>query len=176
MTGYGGAVRRQSSRRRLQVGGTILTVDLESGPNPNFIEVGVQISGVAVNAIGARIHQLILAESSGEQAHPQCASALGCKQSQILSPTTTQFSRSVPSFRAAARNKSGSGLARCTSSLVITGMSLPSPNNFNGCSAPSRLPLVAIAQGTPNLESVCSKSLAPGRTWTVSTRFLNASL
>jgi len=56
MTGYGGAVRRQSSRRRLQVGGTILTVDLESGPNPNFIEVGVQISGVAVNAIGARIH------------------------------------------------------------------------------------------------------------------------
>src|SRR6266705_3254782 len=80
MTGYGGAVRRQSSRRRLQVGGTILTVDLESGPNPNFIEVGVQISRVAVNAIGARIHQLILAESSGKQAHPQCASALSCKQ------------------------------------------------------------------------------------------------
>src|SRR5438876_9982885 len=48
----------------------------------------------------------------------------------LLSPTATQFSRSVPSFRAAARNKSGSGLARCTSSLVITGMSLPSPNNF----------------------------------------------
>src|SRR5947199_10620632 len=78
--GEGAALSRQSARRGLEAGGTILTVDLESRPNPTFIDVGVQIGRGAVHAIGARIHQLILAESSGKQAHPQCASALSCKQ------------------------------------------------------------------------------------------------
>ena len=59
--------------------------------------------------------ELLRAVAAGEQAHSQCpATRCGASMSQMLSPTTTAFSIGAPRRSAAARNRSGSGLAYFT--------------------------------------------------------------
>jgi hypothetical protein len=47
--------------------------------NSNLIQMHIQVSRVAIHAVGSGIHQLILAEPSGEQTDPQSASTLSGK-------------------------------------------------------------------------------------------------
>ena len=82
----------------------------------------------------------------------------------MLSPMTREWAMSTPSRSAAARNRSGSGLAYRTWSRVITGTrcgSTPSVAMFGA--AVSMRPLVAIAQGMPSALRWASSSRAPGR-------------
>src|SRR5262249_55064531 len=84
-------------------------------------------------------------ESTPTPSAPQRQAA---SRSQMLSPTTAQWVIGTLSRAAAAKNRSGSGFARATSSRVITGIGPSRPRISIVRWALSRLPLVAIAQGT----------------------------
>ena len=83
-------------------------------------------------------------------------------RSQTLSPTTMACSGSTPSTAAAARNRSGSGLACRTMSLVTIGVSPGSPSIGRACFATLWRPLVAMAHGTPRAVRAASSAAAPG--------------
>ena len=71
-----------------------------------------KIGRVLVDAVRARPVQLVLAVAAGEESHAQRPRApRAASRSHTLSPTTTESSIGTPSRSAAARNRSGSGLA-----------------------------------------------------------------
>src|SRR5580692_5098628 len=80
---------------------------------------------------------------------PSAPARRAASRSQTLSPTTQAAAGSTPISAAAARNRSGSGLAWRTISRVTIGASSASPSIGCASRAISARPLVAIAQGTP---------------------------
>ena len=93
---------------------------------------------------------------------PSVPARRAASRSHTLSPTTIACRGSTPSSAAAARNRSGSGLACRTRSLVTIGVSSASPSSSRAGLAVAAYPLVAIAHLTPAPVSEASSSLAPG--------------
>jgi len=88
--------------------------------------------------------------------------------SHTLSPTTVITSASLRRRSAAARNKSGSGLAYFTSSRVTTGTREKSkPSVASEGRAVSMRLLVAMANGMSASDNAASKARAPGSGRTV---------
>ena len=93
---------------------------------------------------------------------PSAPARRAASRSQMLSPTTIEFSIGSSSRAAAARNRSGSGLACRTWSRVTIGVSAGSPSRSSaGRPVRCRL-LVAMAQGSPAAVRAASSSWAPG--------------
>src|SRR5258708_932075 len=85
----------------------------------------------------------------------------------MLSPTTKQSPGGTPSRSAAARNRSGFGLAYATWSRVTTGVPEGTASMGSGGPGGGGARLVAIAHGTRIEDNAASSSRAPGsgRIW-----------
>jgi hypothetical protein len=83
------------------------------------------------------------------------------------SPTIIVQATSTCSRSAAARKRSGSGLAHWTWSRVIVGVVSGSPRSSSAGRAVTSRPLVTIAHGMARSSSEDSRSRAPGRAATV---------
>ena len=81
---------------------------IESARSSRAVE---QVGRVLVDTEGAGVEEFVLAVAAGEQPTPSAPARRAASRSQTLSPTTTVSLMATPSRSAAARNRSGSGLA-----------------------------------------------------------------
>ncbi len=141
----------------------------------DLVEVDEQVGGIGVHPVRAGPLKFFTTVPAGQQPHAERAGAARGEQVPDAVADDDGRAMSKPMRSAAARNRSGSGLAWRIWSRVTSGASAGRPSMSSAGRAAVSSPLVAMAHFTFCSVSVASNSRAPGSGRTVSRRRAKAS-